>query len=310
MTASWPRARTPGWPVARPSARAAARIFAIVAMATIGSCATDRPRGTPSALREGDVARVGEMGIPGSLVGSVAGARGVGTRDALDALIEDALFAIAARDRRLQGTDANGGARWTETAALSRRALERIARDAHEAGPPSDDELATLTVVHAVVLRSTILSDGEAAGLASAIRDAVAGSADASDFEKRVSGVAHRNARVVVERLSPFGADGVMAAGGILDPAFVAAAFALRAPNETSPVVETSFGWHVIRAIERRVPEGETLNRRREDLAVAVMTLRERMARRRVLDSWRARERVEVAGPAVALLATVQVESE
>jgi hypothetical protein len=306
MIASWPRARTAG----RPPARAAVRIFAIVAMATIGSCARDRPRGTPSVLREGDVARVGDMGIPAALVGSVARARGVGTRDALDALIEDALFATAARDPRLQGNDANGGARWAEIAALSRRAIERIRRDAHEQGPPSDDELATLTVVHAVVLRSTILSDGEAAGLANAIRDAVAGSADASDFEKRASGVPHPNARVVVQRLAPFGADGAMSEGGILDPAFVAAAFALRAPNETSPVVETSFGWHVLRLIERRVSEGETLKRRREDLAGAVTTLRERMAQRRVLDSWRARERVEVAGPAIALMATVRVESE
>ncbi len=167
-----------------------------------------------------------------------------------------------------------------------------------------------LTVVHAVVIRSTLVSDAESAGLASAIRDAVLGSSGASDFEKRASAVPHPNSRVVVEQLSPFAADGVMVSRGVLDPTFVAAAFALHAPNETSPVVETSFGWHVIRLIERRVPEGDALEQRRNDLAAAVTTLRERMAHRRIIDSRREHERVEVMGPAEALMATVQVESE
>lgn len=284
--------------------RAFSRLCAIVATATIVSCGGDRRAGS-SALREGDVARVGRLGIPGALVGAVEEARAVGRRDALNALIEDALLASAAHD---EGLDRVSAARWAESAALSRRVLEQIREEARGQGPPRDEELAALTVVHAVVIRSTILSDAEAVGLASALRDAAAGSNGASDFERRVATVPHPNARVVVERLPPFSADGVMAAGGSLDPTFVAAAFVLHAPNEMSPVVETSFGWHVIMLIERHVPEGDALKQRRADLAVAVTTLRERMGKRRIVGAQEEHERVEIEGPAAALMATVQTE--
>ena len=288
------------------AARVFARNFAIVALATISACGGDR-RADSSALRPGDVARVGGIGIPGPLIVAVGQARAASPHDALGALIEDALLANAARD---QGVETVSAARWAETAALSRRVLERIRREAHEEGPPKDDELASLTVVHAVVIRSTILTDIEAAGLASAIRDGVLGANGASDFERRASAVPHPKARVAIEHLSPLTADGVMVAGGGLDPTFVAAAFALHGPNEMSPVVETTFGWHVIMLVDRRVPEGDTLKQRREDLAEAVSTLRGRMAQSRIIASRRDHERVEIAGPAAALMATVQVESE
>jgi peptidyl-prolyl cis-trans isomerase SurA len=40
---------------------------------------------------------------------------------------------------------------------------------------------------------------------------------------------------------------------GELDPAFEAAAFSLKKPNEISPLVESTFGFHIIQLIERRV---------------------------------------------------------
>lgn len=44
---------------------------------------------------------------------------------------------------------------------------------------------------------------------------------------------------------------------GELDPEFEAAAFALKTPGEISPVIESSFGYHIIQLIERR---GERIN--------------------------------------------------
>jgi hypothetical protein len=275
-------------------------------MAMIQACGANRDRAASSVLRQGDVARVGDLAIPAAMVASVAAARAVGTREALGALIEDALLANAARARG----DAEQATRWAQTAALSRRMLEEIWREAREKGPPSDDELATLTVIHLLVVRSTILSDEEARGTAGAIRDAVLGARGAADFERRASSVAHPHARVVVERLSPFTADGAMASGGSLDTTFVAAAFALRLANDISPVVETPFGWHVIMLLDRQVPDGETLTRRRAGLSAAVTALRARMAQREIFDSWRGHERVEVTASSAALMATVQTESE
>ncbi|MBA2422921.1 MAG: peptidylprolyl isomerase [Chitinophagales bacterium] len=44
---------------------------------------------------------------------------------------------------------------------------------------------------------------------------------------------------------------------GELDPAFEAAAFSLKKPNEISPLVESTFGFHIIQLIERR---GDRIN--------------------------------------------------
>jgi len=41
---------------------------------------------------------------------------------------------------------------------------------------------------------------------------------------------------------------------GQTDPAFEAAAFALKKPNEMSPVVQSSFGYHILQLLERKEP--------------------------------------------------------
>jgi peptidyl-prolyl cis-trans isomerase C len=50
------------------------------------------------------------------------------------------------------------------------------------------------------------------------------------------------------------GGDIGLIAHGQTVPAFEAAAFALKKPNELSPVVESSYGYHIIQLLERQVP--------------------------------------------------------
>ena len=47
---------------------------------------------------------------------------------------------------------------------------------------------------------------------------------------------------------------GLVAHGQAGPPTFEAAAFALKKPNELSPIVETSFGYHIIQLVERKEP--------------------------------------------------------
>jgi parvulin-like peptidyl-prolyl isomerase len=108
-----------------------------------------------------------------------------------------------------------------------------------------------------------------------------------------------------IEIVPNFGADGQMSEGGQVDPSFAAAAFGLSTLNPVSPVIETPFGWHVLRLIDRTMPDAHSIEERRHDLADAVVAMRAR----RVLDSLRrdrrARTDVTVAPDAEALTATV-----
>jgi hypothetical protein len=129
-------------------------------------------------------------------------------------------------------------------------------------GAPTDDELAVVSVVHVVVLRSPNLRDDAAVAIASAIRRAVVGARSPDEFEARAGAVNHPRAQVRVERIGPFGADGKGADDTEIEPGFVAAAFALRSPLDTSPVVATPFGWHVLQLVERTAAAEEQGDRR------------------------------------------------
>jgi hypothetical protein len=251
-------------------------------------------------LASGEVARVGSETLSAALVADVARAQGLNVRAAATELVDDALTAGVARSL---GMEEQPGVRFACTTALARRVIREVAASASNLGPPTDDELSALTVVHAIVLRVGSASDEARLGLALAIRQAVLGSTSPDDFVGRAAAVPHAGMMVKIERVPNFGADGAMPGGGGVDASFVAAAFALQSTHDVSPVIETPFGWHVMRLIERVAPPPGAIEERRHDLAAAVLSMRARGALDALLRDRRRKTEVSVAPEAVALTA-------
>jgi hypothetical protein len=239
----------------------------------MGACRSTPPAPGARASLGGAIARVGDYAIPPSLVADVAEDERLPIHGALDRLVDDAL---AAHGAQVRGFDRDPAVSWPCVAALARRVPARLLTDAAALGPPSNDELALVTVVHAVVLRSPTLTADDALAIAAAIRRAVVGARSADAFDVRARAVSHPHAQVIVERIGPLTADGLGPDGVEFDAGFVATAFTLHAPQETAPVIATPFGWHVIQLVDRAAPDGALADRRRE-LAGAVVQLRARI---------------------------------
>ena len=243
------------------------------------------PPPVPAALGGEIVARVGDVAIERSLVASVAAAQHVSAAVALDRLVDDALAAEGARKQHLDATPAVDLAR---RAARARFVADRIHADAAARGLPSDEEVATLTarhwqsfdvpeslrVVHAVVMRTPAVTNERGAEVAEGVRSAVAGAADAKDFELRARMADPHGLEIRVETLPAFIRDGRTVQGGALDATFAAAAFALPQVGATSRVVETKFGWHVLRLIDRIPPKIVPVEERRVTFAEEIIFVR------------------------------------
>jgi len=247
----------------------------------------------------GDVARVGDVRLPPSLVVAVARTKQMPPRAALEELIEDALLW---QEGGSQAGNLAQTVSWELTGAMARSAVARIFEVARQAGRPTTNELSTVTVVHAVVLNSAAVQRENAQAIATSIKDAVEHATSADDFEKRAKSVPHAAVRLTIERIGPFGADGRLPDETRLDPSFVAAAFELPAPGDTSPVVETHYGWHVVRLVERALPEPSSLERGRNDLAEVVVAMRARSRLDRLLVERGTRTKIDVSTAAPALM--------
>lgn len=170
-------------------------------------------------------------------------------------------------------------AAWYRRVALAHVLADELTAAAQAQGAVTDEELESWTsahwlgvdrplafrTVHAVVVTDAAAGEAEQAAsraLAEQIRSAVIGAGTVEEFRERVNAVPNSGRTVKVEDLEPVVADGrvvrlgarVGAAVATYDEAFARAATALEKVGETSPVVASSFGYHVLRLVEL-VPE-------------------------------------------------------
>jgi hypothetical protein len=296
---------------------------ALLALALF-ACGPARSTLTTHGAIGGDVvARVGAEVIPSSLVAGTAAAQHVASRVALERLVDDSLAAQGEQAAIAAGDDRPSRVAWLIESALARAECDRLAEDAR-ATPPTDKDVQEATeanwrdyampeqirVVHAVVLRPQKEADVPAArSLANDIRAAVAGAKDDADFLARAEAVPHDPSLTVKpERLQPFVEDGRLSAGpySSYDPDFTRGAWALQKPGDTA-VVESTFGWHVIRLLERIPAHPVPLEERRERLTPVIYQQRAQTALEDLLAALNARTKVEIQPDAPALMESVKI---
>jgi hypothetical protein len=323
----------------------AAALAACVACASFMSCEAPKPSSPPpvaaAAHPDPDVAaRVGGALVRKDQLARIASAQGIQPAAARDLAIHDALLAEEARAR---GLDAQRGVQLVESATLARVLAFDIAAAAEARGPVTDAELDAVTArhwveldrpessrtVHAIVLlKKDAPPDARtsASQLAETIRGAVAKVTDVASssepqrdprspedpvvaaFRKAVTDVPKGDRDIRVEPLPPVAADGrvVSEAGGHFDEAFARAAAKLERRGDVSPVIESSFGYHVILLLERVPAHTVPREERRAMVREEVMSTRARVEKDRLLG--RLRAGVSIQPDAAALLALVPVE--
>ncbi len=286
----------------------------------LGCTSSAPPPDTRVALGGEVVARVGDARIPKALVEQVARAKGVTPRAALDLLIEDALLAQHAK---AEGAPARPDVKWKTRTVLARATTRRVREAAAPDAAPTDAEVERLTalhywelgrgparqVVHALVMRreKKPFDEEGALQLAQTILAATT-SVSNEGFEKAAAAVPAGTWTVKVEHLPPILDDGrTPIPGQNMVPEFAAGTFAIPAKGDTR-VVETSFGWHVVRLVEVLPPVSVPLEDRREALASEAYRDRGKELLDAALERLRRATPPRIEGSAASLMASVVAE--
>jgi hypothetical protein len=248
---------------------------------------------------------------------------GIAPQRALELATEDALLAS-----ELERT-APQRARTLERLALARALEGSLSLHAVELGPATDSEVAELTaqrwwaldrprlvqVQHAVVLSER--SDAEARALCERIRNAVLDARGDAAFSAAVKRVAPGNFKVKVEKLDPVALD-----GRVVDPdrppppdappqryalEVARAAQQLQHPGELSPVVQSSFGYHVLRLLRVIEPHQPGLEERRRLLTPEINQRRALSEQNELLARARRESAPEQARAALTLMGRLSV---
>lgn len=304
------------------------------------------PSGPPPArsdLAEGVVARVGTEVVTANGVARIASAQGIDVASARDLAIRDALLANEARS---SGVADRPDVQKRIDAVLARRLLRQLLQEADRMGPTTDGELTEVMkrrwleldrpegfrTVHAVVRfaeGADAATKGRAEAVAQAIAQALAPVAESARktpspppeqlasgvkdpivaaFRGAVDGVSRDGFEVVVEDLPPVTPDGrvLVMNGGAVEESFAKAASLLAQRGDTSPLVATTYGVHVLLLLERTPASIVPAEERRKLVRDEVLWSRAAALRSRLLEGLR--RDVLVEGGADALLALVPIE--
>jgi hypothetical protein len=299
------------------------RAVALLALAVASCAARDTTRGaTTDELPAGVAARVADETISVRAVREVARVQGISAAAARDRLIADALLATEARALPW-------ATRSAERAVLAREMLEELAAQARAGQAPTDadvkrvtaerwwelDRPASARTAHVAVLVKTPADEERARAVADAIERAVSGASEPRDFFARAAAVPRGGLELRAERLPPVAADGRVVPASEPRPgdpthfelAFGEAANAIAAEGTTSPVVQTSYGFHVI-LLEEKLPERKPpLAERRVLVATHLARERARDLTEKEVARLRAATRVQVSRAADALTAEVRI---
>lgn len=304
-----------------------ARTLLSSSIVALAACSTrPAPPAAHGALREGEVARVADDRIVADLVADVAVARRVSPKEALTALTDDALLASEARAR---GLDRGPRGEFLRRTSAARATVRRLLADARAAGPITDAELEALSamhwrevalpeqvrVIHAVVVRPKRPgpdSDARAKLLAADLERAVRASSSDAEFEQAAKQLPHPGFELTVQRLPAFVLDGRASEGDegqSFDATFAKAAHALGSPGATSGIVETVFGWHVIRLTERLPAKQLPPDERRAFFGEELFAYRAMLAREAMVQAAKRRTSVDVPDTSTVLLDQILIPS-
>jgi peptidyl-prolyl cis-trans isomerase C len=300
-------------------------VIAFLALSCTDRAATQRPVEERTTLAGGIAARVGGEPISVELVAAVATEQAVTPENAVRRLIDDAIAAQAARMRRL---DRVPPARWLLTSVRARLVADKLREQAVAKGPPTKQEVDDLTllhwqqvdrdvsvrVVHAVIFGPDDAAMAAAKEEAATLRERLLDTATPQEFlDKGNAFKVPEPLKIVVQELPPFIEEGGWVTVGNdqrMDQRFATAAHALAKPGDTSGVVRSGFGWHVIRLVERIPASKMSYEARRAAFTEEAHANRARKEIDALLAQLRAKHPVVVSTSAETLMRSVHAEPE
>jgi PPIC-type PPIASE domain len=288
------------------------RVFPALLLVVACSNGGPPPSAATSALPAGSAARAGAELVSATTVARIASSQGVAPRAAVGLAISDALFANEAR-----ASLPFSSTRSIERAAVARSLLEQLGRDAVQAGAPTEAELAEIVrerwveldrpgaarTTHAIVMNDKPERDADAHALAEKLAVTLRSATTTDELIRLAQTFPAAGFQIRAESLPFVTADGRVfvhkdagfkAGQGGFDLAFARAANALQTPGELSPLVKSSFGYHVIRLEELAPSAVASHSELLERLAPEVMVRRAGRARRELLDKLRQTSPVQV----------------